>query len=412
LSRYKGRGFHYREWVMARAWIGGKPAALETALGEAAELLAASRCALITGLGTDIAGARAAIGLAERIGAVVDHMNADVLLRDLAVLREAGMMVTTPNEARLRADTLLLVGPTLEQDAPELAEWLGLEPGTASALPPPRAGESPPGTDRNAIRSAGGEGKAASTEQAACPSPQRKVVRLCAGRAGTPVRDETRIGSGPDQLPSVLAVLRARIAGRPAGKTGIASKSIADLARLLKAAKFGVAVWSARDLDPLAIEMLCGIVADLNAHTRFTGFSIAPADNALGVLQACGWMTGFPMRTGLGRGYPEHDPWRFDGARMVAARETDCVLWVSAFRTRAPPWRNGPPTIALVAGDAVLDGPPAVQIEVGQPGIDYDSVAHFAPLGTLVAREATRRSEAMSIADAVGRITAALETAR
>src|SRR5262249_58128541 len=98
---------------MARAWIGGKPAALERALAEAAELLAASRCPLITGLGGDVAGARAAIGLAERLGAVVDHMNSDLLLRDLAVVREAGMMVTTPNEARLRADALLLVGPSL-----------------------------------------------------------------------------------------------------------------------------------------------------------------------------------------------------------------------------------------------------------------------------------------------------------
>ena len=145
---------------MARAWIGGKPVALERALAEAAELLAASRCPLIAGLGTDVAGARAAIDLAARIGAVVDHMNADELLRDLAVLREAGMMLTTPNEARLRADTLLLVGPSLEKDAPELAEWLGLDPPACatSARPPPLAGE-------------GGEGEATSTEQAASPSP-------------------------------------------------------------------------------------------------------------------------------------------------------------------------------------------------------------------------------------------------
>ena len=27
-----------------------------------------------------------------------------------------------------------------------------------------------------------------------------------------------------------------------------------------------------------------------------------------------GWMTGFPPRTGFGRGYPEHDPWRFEAA--------------------------------------------------------------------------------------------------
>jgi formylmethanofuran dehydrogenase subunit B len=209
----------------------------------------------------------------------------------------------------------------------------------------------------------------------------------------------------------LLAALRARIADRPAGKTGVSAKAIADLATRLEAARFGVAAWSASDLDPLVIEMLCGIVADLNAHTRFTGFSIAPGDNAVGVLQACGWMTGFPMRTGFGRGYPEHDPWRFDGARMVAASESDCVLWISAYRALPPPYGGGPPVIALTSGDAALGSGPAVQIEVGRPGIDHDSVEHFPPLGTLVAVAATQRSEIVSVADAVGRIVAALPDA-
>jgi formylmethanofuran dehydrogenase subunit B len=359
---------------MARAWIGGKPAPLERALAEAARLLAASRFPLITGLGTDIAGARAAISLAERIGAVVDHMNADTLLRDVAVLREAGMMLTTPSEARVRADTLLLVGPSLEKDAPELAEWLGL-----------------------------GRGRGHSAASAG-----RAIVRLCPGRGAKPVPGETIVGRDPDQLPTLLAALRARVADRPAGKTSVAAKPIADLATRLKAARFGVAAWSARDLDPLVIEMLCGLVADLNAQTRFSGFSIAPGDNAVGVLQACGWMTGFPMRTGFGRGYPEHDPWRFDGARMVAARETDCVLWVSAFRAAPPPWGEGAPVIALTTGDAALRSGPAVQIEVGRPGVDHDGVGHFPPLGTLVAVAATKRSETLSVADAFARIAAAL----
>ena len=358
---------------MARAWIGGEPAALERALAEAARLLAASRCPLIAGLGTDVAGTRAAIGLAERIGAVVDHMNSDVLLRDLAVLREAGMMLTTPNEARLRADMQLLVGPSLGKDAPQLAQWLGL--GAA------REGEA---------------------------GAERVILRLCPGRGAAPMPGVTSIGHDADQLPTLLAALRARIAGRPAGEAGVAAKAIADLATQLKSARFGVAVWSASDLDALVIEILCGLVADLNAQTRFSGFSIAPGDNAVGVLQACGWMTGFPMRTGFGRGYPEHDPWRFDGARMVADRESDCVLWISAYRAAPPPWRDRPPVIALTTGDAVLGTSPAVQIEVGRPGVDHDGVEHCSPLGTLVAVAGTQRSETISVADAVARIAAAL----
>ena len=87
--------------------------ALEAAIAEAAKLLGASRLPVIAGLGTDIAGARAAIALAEQLGAVIDHMHSGALLRDLEVMREAGAYVTTPNEARLRGDTLLLVGAGL-----------------------------------------------------------------------------------------------------------------------------------------------------------------------------------------------------------------------------------------------------------------------------------------------------------
>ena len=61
---------------MEHAWIAGQPATLDAAIEGAAKLLASSRCALIAGLGTDIAGARAAITLADRIGGIVDHARA------------------------------------------------------------------------------------------------------------------------------------------------------------------------------------------------------------------------------------------------------------------------------------------------------------------------------------------------
>ena len=68
--------------------------------------------------------------------------------------------------------------------------------------------------------------------------------------------------------------------------------------------------------------------------------------------------------------------------------------------------------IALTAGDAALAVLPAVQIEIGRPGIDHDSVEHSSPLGTLVAVGAARRSGTLSGADAIKRLAAALEAAR
>ena len=110
---------------MGDARIDGRPVALEAAIAEAARMLAASRLPVIAGLGTDIAGARAAVALARRIGGVVDHMHAAAVMRDLAVMRQAGAYLTTPNEARLRGDTLLLVGPGLIEAWPDLRRLFG-----------------------------------------------------------------------------------------------------------------------------------------------------------------------------------------------------------------------------------------------------------------------------------------------
>ncbi len=363
---------------MDQAWIAGKPAALDSALTEAAKILDESRHPLIAGLGTDVAGARAAIALAERTGAVIDHMNSGALFRDLDVMRSSGVMQTTPHEAQWRADTLLLVGPGLAETWPELLLRL-------------------PGSMRQSPNNVG---------------IARRGFWLCPGRdleiiASSGAKVEA-VGKEPRDLPALLAALRARIAGRRIGKTRVSSTMLDEVSSGLKTARFGVAIWSAATLDALTIEMLCGLVNDLNATTRFSTLPLAPADNAWGVLQTCGWLTGFPMRTGFGRGSAKHDPWLFDGGRLVDSHETDCVLWISAYRAREPEWRDPPPMIALTGHGAAFRAPPRVYIHVGCPGVDHASVQHLDSTGALAVVEATRPSNTISVAEAITRIASAL----
>jgi len=359
---------------MDNTWINGSPETLSMAISEAAAMLEASRLPLIAGLGADIAGARAAIGLAQRIGAAVDHMHSDLLLRNLDVMREAGVMLTTPNETLVRADTLLLVGPGAVEGWHELSSRLSGRTG---------------GTDASARTG-------------------RRIFCLCPGRGAKINRDIGAVGLGVGELPVLLAALRARVNGRAAGRSGSSARGIESLAGALKAARFGVAVWSAADLDPLAIEMLCGMVNDLNATTRFAGLPLAPASNAVGVLAACGWMTGFPVRTAFGRRHPEHDPWRYDTTRLVDSGECDCVLWISAYPAPPPKWRRTPATIAFAAPEVKFRNIPRVRIMVGCPGRDHDGVEHSAMTGNLVAVTAEQQSETISVADAIARIAAHL----
>jgi formylmethanofuran dehydrogenase subunit B len=365
---------------MSHAWIDGRPVPLHAATAEAARLLTASRVPVVAGMGTDIAGARAAIALAERIGAAVDHMNSGAVLRDVEVMRTAGMVLTTPNEVRLRADVLLLIGAGLVEAWPELPDRLFLRPPMAQ-------------TEARATR---------------------RILWLCPGGDLTKLAGHAKVhvvGRNRKDLPVLLATLRARIAGRPIGKAALSAKALDALAAGLRAARFGVAVWSAAELDTLPIEMLCGLVADLNAATRFSGLALAAPDNALGVLQACGWMTGFPMRTGFGRGFPEHNTWRFEAARLVESGEADCALWISAYRASAPAWKRHVPMVALTGENAKFQQAPRVHIDIGRPGIDHDAVEYCPATGTLVPAVATNPSEAVTVADALARIASALPPA-
>jgi formylmethanofuran dehydrogenase subunit B len=170
-------------------------------------------------------------------------------------------------------------------------------------------------------------------------------------------------------------------------------------------------VWTATRLEPLQLEMLNGLVRDLNETTRFSTLPLAAPDNGAGVLAACGWTTGFPMRTGFGAGAPLHDPWRFDAERLVAAGETDCALWISAFGAPPPKWREKLDFIALSDSAMPFADAPQVQIVVGRPGVDHDAVVHSADTGTLVAETASAPSAAPTVASALGRIAARLEGA-
>jgi formylmethanofuran dehydrogenase subunit B len=357
--------------------IDGAPASLDEAAAAAARLLARSRQPLIAGLSADIDGARAAIALAQRVGGVIEHVRSAALLRDLDCLRETGIMLTTPGEARVRADVVLLVGDGLTETWPGLAERL---------LAPPA---KPEGVDvkRRIVWLAPQSG-------ATLPGFDGDIEVFAAGLGAT--------------LAANLAALRARVKGRPVAQTQLPLAALDALAGIVRDARFGVAVWTAESLGALEIEMLHGLVRDLNDTTRFSTLPLPAPDNGAGVLAACGWTTGFPMRTGFGAGVPIHDPWRFNAERLVASGETDCVLWISAFRAAPPAWRSAANFIALCERTTQFAEEPNVRIAVGRPGVDHDAVMHSSDTGTLVATNASARSAAPSVSEALERIGARL----
>nr|WP_294506776.1 hypothetical protein [uncultured Rhodopila sp.] len=383
---------------LARAWLNGQPVPAARAAAAAASLLAGSRSAVVAGMGTDVAGVRASVALAQAIGGSIDHMDAQAVFANLEVMRRAGWIVTTPLQTRARADLVLLVGDGLVEAWPDMAERLALS-------------EAP--------TVAGGS---------------RKVVHLCPGGtlppswpglSGQPIPARAGIG-GPDKpghedrattlrtiaagkpiLPA-LAALRAMVAGRNTSLDETAAAPLRGLAATLAASRFGVAVWSSAALDTLAVEMLCGLIDDLNKTTRFAGLPLAPANGAEAVAQALTWITGFPPRTGFAAPAPRHDRWRFDAQRLIGSGEADAAVWISAFSAKPPDWDKTVPTIALVPAGTAFRTPPQVVFEVGCPGRDHDAMLFDPAPGGIVFCAASAPSAAASVAATLAAITAAL----
>ncbi|RWO56727.1 tungsten formylmethanofuran dehydrogenase [Mesorhizobium sp.] len=348
---------------MAVAWIGNRVTLVERAAAHAAALLGSSRCPVFS-LDTDIHGTRAAIALAERVGAAYDHADGAAVSREAALFTDKGAMTVAPGETRRRADVVVIVGelPQIHhQFVGELAETV------------------PDLSARN----------------------QREIFLVGSnGTAAPPLsngRTATLLSCGEASLGATLAALRAQWRGR---QTSQPVSNFDDFAKALEAAHFPVFLFSGDATEGLALEMLQGLVSDLNRKSRASGLHLPASENGWGSALASTWMTGFPLRTGFARRFPDFDPWRYDVARMIAAGEADLHLRISSSIVQPQKKRNRMALIALAKTHEPVAGA-AVTIAIGEAGVDHQAVAYSSRTGSLRSVEARAASELPSAATVI-----------
>jgi len=345
---------------MAVAWIGNRETLLERAVRHAAALLHASRCPVFT-FDTDIHGTRAAIALAERTGASYDHADGTGLARETALFTDKGGMFVAPGEVRRRADLVTIVGELPEIHRGYVAELAETVPDLAAS------------NAREFFFVGNGKIPALPLNGG------RKTTRLACGKAG---------------LGATLAALRAQRAGRqvsaPVSNFGRFQKALAD-------ATFPVFLVSGHSADALLLEMLQGLLADINRKSRASALHLPASESGWGGTLASAWMTGFPVRTSFARGFPEYDPWRFDTARQIAEGEADLHLWVSADAKKPPAIGTGAKVVALTNMRRPVVGA-EVTFAIGKSGVDHDAVVYSARTGSLISVTAGAASELPSAA--------------
>ncbi len=334
--------------------IAGAPAAPADAAVAAARLLAAARRPLYAGLCAEVEAVAAVLALADRTGGVIDHALSDGHLRNLAVLQDTGAVNATLGEVRARSDLVVLVGPDTVRRFPRLAERLHAPPGRALVC----LGWTPEPGD-------------------------------LAGWTGAPPEV---VEADLTALPDLAAALRALVAGRPVAGGSIAGASrpaLEALAARLAAARYGIIAWAAGALPgpvpELAVQGLVELIRDLNRTTRCLGLPLGGAANLTGAHQVVTWQSGCGLRSAITADGPLLDPDHNAWSRVLAAGETDLVVWTATLGGPPVPHPRGVPVIAVAAPGTAFDGTPAVVLPAGRPGLDHDATV-FRTDGTLALR--------------------------
>ncbi len=370
-----------------RARVDGKDVSLDEAVAKAAALLKNTNQPVIGGCATDVNGMRALLALADRSGAVVDNMNFTGARNNFLALQDSGWMNTTLAEVKNRCDLLLVVGIDLEVFSPRFFErylW----------------NEESMFLDDTGKREVIYLGKAPSGNASTSPSGQKALVFECVN----------------DDLPEVVAVLRALVKGNPIRVDSVGGIAVADLQAIadkLKAASYSVVTWAAGALAysqaELTVQTLSETVKNINnMNTRCSGLPLGGKEGDQTANQVCGWTTGYPARTRFSSGYPEYDPYLNDTNALLANGEADALVWVQAFNAKAVPPVTNLPTIVVGRSGMTFAKEPDVFIPVGTPGIDHAGHAYRMDNVVAIRLKKLRDSGLPSTSDVLNAIEQAL----
>lgn len=337
--------------------VRGQPVDPEAALARAAELLTGARLPLFAGLEADLAGLRAVVALAERIGGVVDPMVGEGARAQLLAVGRAGWVTGTLAEARNRPDLVLLVGDGWRTAAPRLVERV--------LLPATRLDDRP----RRILQLGGAPPEEAAIEHLPCSDAD---------------------------LAYRLALLRAMLRGR----TVAAPEPLAALAAAIRAASYRLLVWSAGTLPQptLTLHHLAALTRELNAEGRAIGLPLGSSPGPSTARQLLLWQAGVPEPVSYADGAPDHDPVRWSGERLLAEGGTDLLLWVDAFGMRPPPVTTVPNVLLSRPGQPATRTAEVV-FRVATPGLDHSADLYRTdPVVALRAR-GLRRTPLPTVAD-------------
>lgn len=288
-----------------QATVAGKPATVDAAAAAAAKILRAARQPLIYGLSrSSTPGQRAAVRLADRVGAIIDTTASTCHGNSIVALQTVGESTCTLGEVRNRCDLVIYWGANPAVSHPRHMERYSLEP-RGQFVPEGRAG--------------------------------RKLVVFDIQETATTALADDFVRIRPSSDFEVLWALRALVLGAPLQASevgGVPVERLAALAEQMKTCRSGV-LFFGRGLSlgrngHAGVEALLRLTRDLNAHTRFYARRMRIYGDVAGADSVLGWQTGYPFSVNMARGYPRYNPGEYSAEQCLVRGEVDACLLVGS----------------------------------------------------------------------------------
>ena len=344
--------------------INGKPATMQQAISHAVKLLKASQQPLFAGLSTDVAGFRSLYHLSQKTNSSLQHINAPSMARNMKVLQSTGWQTTTLTEVKNRADVIVCFGDISKHNPRFFERFVDIDGMFVQAK----------------VRKIIVIGEANSN--GIIKSNALEAAQILACRA--------------DDLPSITIALRALVAGKRLKSTEIAGVKLSDLQSLadtLKAAKYAVLAWVAKDLDyphaELTIQNITETVAILNQSAsnhsgRAAGLPLGGSDGDTSANNTNTWLSGLALND--------------------KPIEHDCMLWVSSFSPEVLLPLKDKPLIIFGNSNCQFEGVPDVFIPIATPGLDCNGTLFRVDSSVVLPLKKCRENSLPTLSEVVSKI--------
>lgn len=338
------------------AQIEGQSASIEEAIERSAEILRAAKWPLVFGLSrSSTDGQRAAVRLADLIGANVDTTASMCHAPSILAIQDVGESTCSLGEIKNRADLVIFWGVDPVVTHPRHGERYSMDP----------IGMFVPGGRSD-----------------------RTVVVVDEKENSTKDIADLVLHIAPDRHFEAIWTLRCLLRGidpEPHAELGADIDALRDLCERMKSCRcgvffFGLGLAQSR-LGHLSVDGLLRLVAELNAHTRFHARRMRMQGDVTGADTVLCWQTGFPFAVNLSRGYPRYGPDEFSAQQMLERGEVDACLFVgtegaSQMSDQARSHLARIPTIALDYPTIASSIEPTIRFTTSVYGIHHAGTAY------------------------------------